>query len=135
MNITYSPSKNGLTNEATRECIPVQTELAGKTHPELLEYIDWNSGLHDHILTPGGLGQIIGQHLKFDASQIDQGVFFVTPDGSFHQTGVVSNNTDGGLTVLVPISLTPGHYTLEVRTNLAQGSLSRGSLETPLTVH
>lgn len=111
-----------------------QKDLVGQVRPELLEYTDWNSGERDSVLTPGGLGQIIGQNLKFDPSQPEQGIFFVTPEGSFHQAGIISHNTGGQLTFLVPISLTPGDYTLEVRTGLSQGALRKGSLEATLTV-
>lgn len=112
----------------------VQKDLVGQVRPEPLEYTDWNSGECDSVLTPGGLGQVIGQNLKFDPRQPDQGIFFVTPEGNSHQTGIISHNTGDQLTFLVPISLTPGDYTLEVRTGLSQDVLRKGSLEATLTV-
>jgi hypothetical protein len=111
-----------------------QKVLAGQTRPELLEFTDWNSGQRDSLLTPGGLGQIIGQNLKFDPAYAEQGIFFVPAEGSPSQAAVVSHNTGGQLTFLIPASLAPGDYTLEVRASLTQGTPRSGTLEATLTV-
>lgn len=120
---------------AIRERAHAQKELAVQARPELLEYIDWNSGRRDSSLTPGGLGQIVGQRLKFDPAQPEQGIFFVAAGGKTYQAGVISKNTSAELTFLVPTTLPPGDYTLEVRAALSQGPLRSGSLEATLTVN
>ncbi|MEW5956407.1 MAG: DNA-binding domain-containing protein [Chloroflexota bacterium] len=120
---------------AIRERAQAQKELAGRIQPELLEYTDWSSGQHDSTLTPGGLGQLIGKGLKFDPGQPGHGLFFIAvADGRAAPATVVSHNTDGQLTFLVPAGLAAGDYTVEVRSTMGQGPLRTGSLEAILTV-
>jgi hypothetical protein len=69
---------------AIRERAHAQKELAIQARPELLEYIDWNSGQRDSSLTPGSIGQIVDQRLKFDPVPPKQDIFFVTADGNTH---------------------------------------------------
>lgn len=114
--------------------IHIQKELSGPVRPELLEYTDWNSTERDSVLTPGGLGQIIGQNLKFDPADPEQGIFFIAEDGTASKVSVISHNTGGQLTFLVPAELAPGDYSLEVRANVSSGSLRTGTLEATLTV-
>jgi hypothetical protein len=119
---------------AIRERAYAQKELASQMRPEPLEYIDWNSGWRNSLLTPRGMGQLVGQYLKFDPTHPDQGIFFVAANGSAIQAEVVSKNTSTELMFLVPVSLTPGEYTLEVRSNPGQGLLRIGRLEAGLIV-
>jgi hypothetical protein len=120
---------------AIRERAYAQKKPASQMWPEPLEYIDWNSGWRNNLLTPRGMGQLVGQHLKFDPTQPDQGIFFVAADGSTTQVEVVSKNTGTELMFLIPVNLTPGEYTLEVRSNLGQSPLRTGRLEASLIVH
>jgi hypothetical protein len=121
---------------AIRERASVQKNLAARMQPELLEFVDWNSDQRDSALTPGGLGQLVGKNLKFDPTQAEQGIFFIpAAGGNAIQVSVVSHNTDGQLTFLIPASLAPGDYSLEVRASLSQAAPRSGSLEASLTVN
>ncbi|MBI1879393.1 MAG: DUF4469 domain-containing protein [Chloroflexi bacterium] len=112
-----------------------QKQLANEVRPRLLEYTDLNSGERDSRLTPGGMGQLAGDRLKFDPTDTSQGIFFVAAAGSATRVEVVGKNTGAESMFLIPASLAPGDYTLEVRSNLNFGSLRSGSLNATLTVN
>jgi hypothetical protein len=97
-------------------------------------YTDVHSGTRDDVLTPGGLGRLVGRRLKFDAADPDQGVFFLAADGSATPVEFVGKNGPGELFFTVP-TLTAGEYALEVRA-IPRGSteLRSGRLKETLTV-
>jgi hypothetical protein len=111
-----------------------QKQLANEPRPRLLEYTDLNSKERDSRLTPGGMGHLAGDRLKFDPADPAQGIFLMAPNGRPIQVEVVGKNTNSELMFLVPASLTPGDYTLEVRSTLGQSALRSGSLSAILTV-
>jgi len=100
-----------------------------KPKPNPLELRDINSGERNNLITPGGMAQLNGHRLKFDGEKQDQGVFFIAGDGSETKVAVVGQNKPSQLAFLIPDTLVPGEYTLEVRAVLrnTQG-LRRGSL-------
>lgn len=50
--------------------------------PVLVEYMDVNSGTANSLLTPGGIGSITGEELKFNPENEAEGIWFVpTGDG------------------------------------------------------
>lgn len=112
----------------------VQKQLASDVRPRLLQYLDLNSGERDGRLTPGGMGQIVGDKLKFDPADPTQGIFFTASDRSLNRVEIVGRNTSVDLMFLVPTNLLPGDYTLEIRSTLNSGSLRTGSLNVSLTV-
>lgn len=84
--------------------------------PFLLEYTDSNSGANNSTVTPGGIGNIMGADLKFDTSNVAEGIFFVPAGGGADTKAVViSIRTEGQLMFLVPAGLAAGTYRLEVR--------------------
>lgn len=141
---SFSPSRNWI--EATtspgpqlRRAIQInaqaQKQLASEVRPRLLEYTDLNSGERDSRLTPGGMGQLAGDKLKFDPADTSQGIFFVGGgETGTLRVEVVGKNTSTELMFLVPANLYPGDYSLEVRTMLNSSSLRSGSLNAALTV-
>ncbi len=103
--------------------------------PNPRTYVDLNSGERDSVLTPGGMGQIIGHRLKFDPTDPAQGIFFIAEDGTETRVTVVGRNKPGELMFLVPEGLAAGEYTLEVRAILKGGTKIRsGRLDEVLTV-
>ncbi len=113
---------------------PVKEESPVRFRPYPVTYTDLNSGEHNQTLTPGGLGQIEGYRLKFDADDPLQGIFFIAEDGTETRVRVMGENRPGKLLFLIP-DLAPGSYRLEVRT-LYQGTgfLRTGRLSDRLTV-
>jgi hypothetical protein len=103
--------------------------------PNPLEYTDLNSEARNSVLTPGGMGRLVGHRLKFDPTAADQGIFFVAADDTETRVEVVGRNKPAELMFLVPDSLPAGEYTLEVRATMRNNDDVRtGALDVPLTV-
>ena len=89
---------------------------ASTPKPTIIEYKDHGSSKKDKILTPGSIGEIKGDHLKFDQSKDAEGIFFInTKDSVTTRAQVLSLHTESRLMFLVPDVLTAGNYKLEVR--------------------
>ncbi len=140
----YDPSRHQIAPKVTagkryRKAIKEQAQAAKqeavKPKPNPLEYTDINSGERNSVLSPGGMGQVIGHRLKFDPADPEQSVFFMAPDGSSStRVDVVGKNKPGELMFMVPDSLSPGDYMLVVRAGFGEDDVRIGALETTLTV-
>lgn len=113
----------------------VEKILQAQTTPALIEYADINSQTTNSILTAGGIGQIVGEELKFNPANAAEGIFFTATDGTVTKVTVIANRTEGKLMFSIP-ALAAGSYTLEVRkgygtTNVVVRS---GSLQDALQV-
>jgi hypothetical protein len=130
---TVSPGKRF--RKAIKERGQATKQEAVKPMPNLLEYTDLNSGERNSVLTPGGMGQVVGHRLKFDPADANQGVFFVAEGGGATKVDVVGRNKPGDLMFTVPAGLAAGDYTLEVRATI-RGSedVRTGALGATLTV-
>ena len=98
--------------------------------PSLDQFTNVNTDDIDAIITPGGMGQVRGHRLKFDAADPKQGIFFI--NGTETRVEIVGRNTGTDLMFLIP-SLEVGQYALEVRSAFGQEILS-GRLASSLTV-
>lgn len=101
--------------EAYRRNITAVKQETITPAPNLLEYLDFNSGERNSIVTPGGMGQICGHRLKFDASDAQQGIFFLGEKEQQTRISVVGENKPARLMFLVPTDIQPGDYQVEVR--------------------
>jgi hypothetical protein len=102
--------------------------------PHPLEYTDLNSGAVNGLLSPGGLGRLLGYRLRFEASDPAQGIIFLDPEGGETGVRVLATNTPRELVFLVP-PLAPGSYKLEVRAGFCDNEdVRRGTLGSKLTV-
>lgn len=98
-------------------------------------FINHNSEKSDD-LHPNGIGEICGNRLKLDAADKRQGIFLIAEDGSENRVEVYVVNTNGKQIFQIPDNLTPGNYTLELRTFPNHGKrLQKGSLPKPLVVY
>ncbi|NJN96483.1 MAG: DUF4469 domain-containing protein [Anaerolineales bacterium] len=118
----------------TQGTVQTQKQLPGEARPRLLQFTDLNSGQRNSKLTPGGMAQILGDRLKFDPADPNQGIFFVGADNSESRVEVVGKNNNAELMFLIPAALTAGDYTLTVRALMSQTVTRTGILEIPLTV-
>lgn len=82
--------------------------------PSLIQFLDVNTQNTNSSLTAGGIGQIVGDELKFDASKPQEGIFFIAADNTATQVTIIASKTEGKLVFSIP-SLPAGNYTLEVR--------------------
>jgi hypothetical protein len=75
----------------------------------------------------------VGYRLKFDPADPTQGLFFIGDSGDT-RVDIVGKNTAVELMFLVPASLIPGNYTLELRTTMGNHTIRTGTLAASLTV-
>ncbi len=129
---TASPGKR-LRGVVAQKGQPVKQE-ASKPAPNPLAYLDVSTNARNGIVTPGGMGQVVGHRLKFDASDENQGIFFVAADGTATRVTVVGRNMPADLMFMVPDGLAAGEYTLEVRAAFASNDVRTGALAVALTV-
>lgn len=100
--------------------------------PEIIE--DMGSGTRNDQLTPRNIARLKGSRLKFDVTDMQQGIFLIAADQSETRVATVSWNKPAQLDFLVPV-IASGEYKLEVRAILPLGrDLRKGSLPYALTV-
>ncbi|MEY4903253.1 MAG: hypothetical protein RLZZ292_1068 [Bacteroidota bacterium] len=101
--------------------------------PVLIEFMDINSQNTNSILTSGGIGQIIGEELKFNPANAAEGIYFVATNGTATKVAVVASRTEGKLMFSIP-TLAVGTYTLEVRKGYGSATIvvRKGSLQDAL---
>ncbi|MGP1523415.1 MAG: DNA-binding domain-containing protein [Treponema sp.] len=114
-----------------------KTETAS-TDPYITEVTDIVSGKTNDVLTKGGVVQITGSRLKFDATDAAQGIFFVPETGAPVRADVIAENKPARLMAIIPADLKAGTYYIEVRTKLNEMSrplktMKAGRFNKPLT--
>jgi len=108
------------------------------TDPYITEVADIVSGKTNEVLTKGGIVQITGSRLKFDAKDASQGIFFVPETGNPVRASVIAENKPARLMAIIPADLAAGTYYIEVRTKIIGSSqksktLKTGKFDKPLT--
>ena len=109
------------------------------TDPYITEVTDIVTGTANTTLTKGGVVQLVGARLKFDAKDAAQGIFFVSETGEAVRAAVIAENKPARLMAIIPADLPAGTYYIEVRTKLSGGgtklkSAKKGTFGKPLTV-
>lgn len=103
--------------EEVRAEATVNKVEAVKPSPNPIQFADNGSGTTNDQVTVGNIGEVAGSRLKFDPAQADEGVYFVATAGG--ETKVpptdVQTNQPSTLLFLIPATLTPGTYNIEVR--------------------
>lgn len=106
--------------------------------PALTAFTNKSTGAVNTIATPGAIGQITGEQLKFDPAKTADGIYFVPGTGSAVKvaTASIANRTEGTLLFTIP-ALAAGTYTLQVRRTYGTGAnlqVRTGQLGATLTV-
>ena len=109
------------------------------TDPYITEVTDIVSGTVNTTLTKGGIVQLVGSRLKFDAKDTSQGIFFVPETGTPVRAAVIAENKPARLMAIIPADLEAGTYYIEVRTKYTVGgkplkTAKIGRFIKPLTV-
>ena len=109
------------------------------TDPYITEVKDVVSGKTNDILTKGGVVQLVGSRLKFDAKDAAQGIFFVPETGEAVRATVIAENKPARLMAIIPADLPAGTYCIEVRSKHSGGgkplkAVKAGRFAKPLTV-
>lgn len=126
----------GLRLKEINGSIPTEKIPARERQPTPIHFIDDSSDTRDDVITPGGGARITGSLLKFDASDENQGVFFINmDDDSATRVESMLRNKPGELIFVNP-DLPAGSYELEVRSLLYGNTAIRtGTLSDDLTVN
>ena len=108
------------------------------TDPYITEVTDIVTGTVNTTLTKGGVVQLVGARLKFDAKDTAQGIFFVPETGNPVRASVIAENKPARLMAIIPADLAAGTYYIEVRTKIIGSSqksktLKTGKFDKPLT--
>ena len=110
------------------------------TDPYITEVTDIVTGAVNTTLTKGGVVQLVGSRLKFDAKDEAQGIFFVPETGEAVRAAVIAENKPARLMAIIPPDLAAGTYYIEVRTKYANATkqlktLKVGRFAKPLTLN
>ena len=100
------------------------------TDPYITEVTDIVTGTVNTTLTKGGVVQLVGARLKFDAKDTAQGIFFVPETGAPVRAAVIAENKPARLMAIIPADLAAGTYYIEVRTKILEGNKSGKTLKT-----
>lgn len=116
----------------------VQKILKGEPTPVPAAFINKTTGGVNATATPGGIGQLTGEQLKFDPAKTADGIYFVPGTGSAVKvpTTNLATRTEGELLFTVP-ALTAGSYHIEVRRTYGSGANTQvrvGQLGAAITV-
>ena len=109
------------------------------TDPYITEVTDIVTGAVNTTLTKGGVVQLVGSRLKFDAKDAAQGIFFVPETGEAVRAAVIAENKPARLMAIIPADLAAGTYYIEVRSKHSGGgkplkAVKAGRFAKPLTV-
>ena len=121
--------------KTVRDNATLVKDEAVKPAPNPIEFRDIGSDTSNGQVTPGNIGQLSGNRLKFDDAQADEGAYFVPVTlGSATKVTTVQKNKPSQLVFLIP-TLVAGDYQIEVRARIAGGTeLRTGRLDAILTV-
>ena len=109
------------------------------TDPYITEVTDIVTGTVNTTQTKGGVVQLVGSRLKFDAKDTAQGIFFVPETGNPVRAAVIAENKPARVMAIIPADLAAGTYYIEVRSKHSGGgkplkAVKAGRFAKPLTV-
>jgi hypothetical protein len=96
--------------------------------PYIMEVRDIVSDTVNETLTPGGVLQLRESRLKFLAEQDDNGIFLIDESGVATKLVVIVENKPARLMAMLPVDLSQGTYTVEVRTSYIGSARPRKSV-------
>jgi hypothetical protein len=111
----------------------VQKEENLKPLPNPIQFKNLSNGRETNELVPGKVAQITGHRLNFDRYDPEQGIFLLN-NGSSIRVEPDGKITNSELVFIVPTTLEPGEYKLEVRAMFGKSDLRSGRLAASLTV-
>ena len=130
----HTVSVNISAGTALREAVKsVRTEKTegAATGPYITEAADVVSGAVNSTVTAGGILRLTGSRLKFDASDVAQGVFLVPESGGEAvRCAVVAENKPARVMVMIPADIASGTYYAEVRSRFMGNSQAGKTLKT-----
>ncbi|MDR2741413.1 MAG: DUF4469 domain-containing protein [Treponema sp.] len=110
---------------ALAERVVVEVEGLADSSGYIDEFIDVTTEAVNETLTPGGQFSVSGHKIKVAGDNPDVGVYFVSaadPARRVKAAGHLAENAPHRLIGIIPASLAPGAYTLEIVTQHTSGS-------------
>jgi hypothetical protein len=127
--INLSPQlREAITNQIT-----VEKVLAPVRQPMPVQYLSLSNGHTPNTLIPGGMGKLIGERLRYEPADPEQGLFLLAANGSERRLPTDGMIMPGSLVFMIPADLAPGAYRLEVRVRFDAATFSTGRLKDVLT--
>src|SRR5699024_8370108 len=140
---TFDPSRHhkalntnrgSLIGEVARN-LSVEKVEAVTPRPNLQMLRDVSSGTSNETLTPGGPAELIGNRLKSDQENPEQGIFLIASDRSETRVETIIHNMPSHQIFMIPEGLASGGYPVEVRASQKNSDTIRsGRLEAVLVV-
>lgn len=101
--------------------------------PDITRFMDVVTETNNDLLTPGNIAIVHGNNMKTDPEDEQQGVFFVSNDGTEIRVNRFIRNMTKELIFTIPDNLTADSYTLEIRAIMHGASEIRaGRLDTKI---
>ncbi|WP_372641806.1 DNA-binding domain-containing protein [Ancylomarina sp.] len=132
--LQFKTSSGVILKKAAKETKLYKSEPTSYTI-DIFSFTSHNKNENKDILTPNSIGELKGNKLKFDDTDIKQGIFLIAEDGSECRIDVYAHNTKAKQLFQIPSILATGKYVLELRSlPLHSSQLKSGRLDTPLFV-
>ena len=93
----------------------VEKISSGIPSPDLQEFLDVKSGTTNSTLTPGSIGQLAGNDLKFNPANAEEGIYLTNETGTETKVTELAIRTEKRLLFTIPSGLVAGGYQIEVR--------------------
>lgn len=129
INIKTHPTK--LVKEIASK-IKVKRVPASKRLPVINKFIDTATYQRDKVITPGLVGEIKGERLKFDSMDLSQGVFLVDSQKNLHRCTKYIRIMPTNIIFYIPAELPAGNIELRVRTKMEGDTSVREGVYTEL---
>jgi hypothetical protein len=124
--IKYNLNPGTVVRDAVKKIKTEKTDPTDKL-PYIEQYFDVASQTQGDVLTPGGIGELQGSRLAFDASDAEQGIWFVATGGAETKVTSVAMNKPAKLIFMVP-QLPAGEYEVKIRVKFKGSKLGREAI-------
>ncbi len=115
--------------------IKVEKVEATSPSPNVQQFKDFTSKTIDEIVTPGGVGELIGNRLKIEEEDLKQGIYFIDINGIEIRATEIVRNKPRHLIFVIPEGLVAGAYDIEVRATIYNTkTIKKGQLNANLIV-
>lgn len=111
--VRFNLSPGTMLRESVAKIKTEKTEPTDKL-PYMEQFLDMGTNAANDLATPGGIGQLQGSRLSFDAADPEQGISFVAADGTETRVETIALNKPSKLIFMIP-NLAPGTYGLVLR--------------------
>lgn len=132
--VALNTNRGSMISEIARN-LTVEKVDAVKPRPVPHVFRDVMSNTSNKTLTPGGIGELIGNRMKVDPDDERQGIFLIAADKSEIRVETIARNKPSNLIFSIPAGLTSGEYEMEIRATAKDSdNVREGKLDAILVV-